>query len=39
LSNLCARSEAARAMLALGEIADLLAAQGARIRSWNTTPA
>jgi hypothetical protein len=31
--------EAARAMLALGEIADLLAAQGARIRSWNVTPA
>ena len=39
LSSLCTRSEAARAMLALGEIADLLAAQGARIRSWNVTPA
>jgi len=39
LSSLCTRSETARAMLALGEIADLLAAQGARIRAWNVTTA
>lgn len=34
LSNLCAQSDAARAMLALGEVADSLTAQGARIRAW-----
>jgi hypothetical protein len=37
LSSLCTRAEAARAMLALGEIADLIAAQGARIRPWEAT--
>jgi len=39
LSSLCTRSETARAMLALGEIADLMAAQGARIRVWGAVPA
>jgi hypothetical protein len=39
LSSLCTRSEAARAMLALGEIADMLAAQGARIRAWDVAAA
>ena len=34
LSSLCSRTGGARAMLALGEIADALTAQGARIRRW-----
>jgi len=34
LTAVCARFDAARAMLALGEIADALSAMGARIRPW-----
>jgi hypothetical protein len=35
----CGRDEAARAMLALGEIADALNMLHARVRRWNTAPA
>ena len=34
LSSLCQRFEAARAMLALGEIADALTSMGATVRPW-----
>jgi len=34
LTAVCSRLEAARAMLALGEIADALTAMGARVRPW-----
>lgn len=34
LSAICTRLEAARVMLALGEIADALTALGARVRPW-----
>jgi hypothetical protein len=36
LATVCTRTEAARAMLALGEMADALASQGAQIRCWGT---
>jgi hypothetical protein len=35
--RLCPRVDAARAMLLLGEIADSLAAVGARVRPWRST--
>jgi hypothetical protein len=38
LTAVCARFDAARAMLALGEIADALSAMGARIRAWTREP-
>lgn len=34
----CGRSEAARAMLALGEIADALCVLQARVRPWDASP-
>ena len=34
LAGICTRLEAARAMLALGEVADALTAIGARVRPW-----
>jgi hypothetical protein len=35
LSSICSRLEAARAMLALGEIADGLSGLQARVRAWD----
>jgi hypothetical protein len=34
LASICTRLEAARAMLALGEVADALTSMGARVRPW-----
>ncbi len=39
LTPVCSRIEAARAMLALGEIADALSGLQARVRAWNPPPA
>jgi hypothetical protein len=39
LATICSRQETARAMLALGEIADALSALKARVRPWNTPDA
>ena len=37
LTSLCTRVDAARAMLALGEIADALSAMEARVRPWDAS--
>jgi hypothetical protein len=39
LSSICSRMEAARAMLALGELADELSRLQARVRPWDVAPA
>jgi hypothetical protein len=39
LSTVCSRTEAARAMLALGEVADELSRLQARVRPWDAAPA
>jgi hypothetical protein len=39
LSTICSRTEAARAMLALGEVADELSRLQARVRPWDAAPA
>jgi len=39
LSGICTRLETARAMLALGEIADALSGLQARVRPWDAQPA
>ena len=38
LSTVCSRMEAARAMLALGEVADELSRLQARVRPWDAAP-
>lgn len=38
LTSLCSRTEAARSMLALGELADVLSAMQAKVRPWDAAP-
>ena len=37
LAGVCPRLDAARAMLSLGELAEILDAHGIRVRAWRTT--